>query len=170
MVRDSGAGVEKQVIMAFTECLILWIPLESVFQLFEGINAILFLVASSDYDQTLREETSVNRLREAVSLFDDVWQSRWEKVNCSAAFCHSTDTWCPFNAVTSLFLIEVLRRNIILDITDNTHTHIMIITDRTKFGLVEDYRLHYKLFWYWRALWWLCSFLKLYVQNMWKFL
>jgi guanine nucleotide-binding protein subunit alpha len=51
-------------------------PLESVFQVFEGINAILFLVASSDYDQTLREEISVNRLHEAVNLFRDVWHSR----------------------------------------------------------------------------------------------
>jgi hypothetical protein len=50
--------------------------LGSVFQLFEGINAILFLVASSDYDQTLREVTGVNRLREAVDLFEDVWHSR----------------------------------------------------------------------------------------------
>lgn len=48
-----------------------WLPL------FEGINAILFLVASSDYDQTLREETGVNRLREAVNLFEDVWHSRF---------------------------------------------------------------------------------------------
>ncbi|PNF43019.1 hypothetical protein B7P43_G09577 [Cryptotermes secundus] len=46
-------------------------------QLFEGINAILFLVASSDYDLTLREETGVNRLREAVSLFEDIWHNRF---------------------------------------------------------------------------------------------
>jgi guanine nucleotide-binding protein subunit alpha len=43
---------------------------------FEGIQTILFLVASSDFDQTLQEETSVNRLREAVNLFDDIWHSR----------------------------------------------------------------------------------------------
>lgn len=48
-----------------------WLPL------FEGINAILFLVASSDYDLTLREETGVNRLREAVSLFEDIWHNRF---------------------------------------------------------------------------------------------
>lgn len=48
-----------------------WLPL------FEGIHAILFLVASSDFDQTLREETSVNRLREAVHLFEDIWHSRF---------------------------------------------------------------------------------------------
>ncbi|XP_071448278.1 guanine nucleotide-binding protein G(f) subunit alpha [Hetaerina americana] len=46
-------------------------------QVFEGIHAILFLVASSSYDQTLREARTKNRLEEAVSLFDDVWNSRF---------------------------------------------------------------------------------------------
>lgn len=48
-----------------------WLPL------FQGIHAVLFLVASSDFDQTLREETSVNRLHEAVRLFEDIWHSRF---------------------------------------------------------------------------------------------
>lgn len=62
--------------MAGTDDCICGKPVVSLFQLFEGIQAILFLVASSDFDQTLREETSVNRLREAVNLFDDMWYSR----------------------------------------------------------------------------------------------
>lgn len=48
----------------------------SLFQVFEGIEAILFIAAASDFDQTLREETSVNRLRESVTLFQDMWHSR----------------------------------------------------------------------------------------------
>jgi len=44
---------------------------------FEGIQAILFIAAASDFDQTLREETNVNRLREAVNLFQDIWHSRF---------------------------------------------------------------------------------------------
>jgi len=44
---------------------------------FEGIEAILFIAAASDFDQTLREETSVNRLRESVTLFQDMWHSRF---------------------------------------------------------------------------------------------
>ncbi|CAH0404234.1 unnamed protein product [Chilo suppressalis] len=46
-------------------------------QVFEGINAIWFLVACSDFDQRLREENSQNRLQEAVELFEDVWLSRF---------------------------------------------------------------------------------------------
>ncbi|CAH1643024.1 unnamed protein product [Spodoptera littoralis] len=46
-------------------------------QVFEGINAIWFLVACSDFDQTLREDATQNRLKEALALFEDVWQSRF---------------------------------------------------------------------------------------------
>ncbi|NP_001159624.1 guanine nucleotide-binding protein G(f) subunit alpha [Bombyx mandarina] len=46
-------------------------------QVFEGINAIWFLVACSDFDQTLREDNTTNRLQESLNLFEDVWQSRF---------------------------------------------------------------------------------------------
>ncbi|CAG9794430.1 unnamed protein product [Diatraea saccharalis] len=46
-------------------------------QVFEGINAIWFLVACSDFDQRLREENTQNRLQEAIELFEDVWLSRF---------------------------------------------------------------------------------------------
>lgn len=45
-------------------------------QVFDGITAILFLVASSGFDLKLREDPSVNRLQEAFNLFQDVWKSR----------------------------------------------------------------------------------------------
>ncbi|XP_050669259.1 guanine nucleotide-binding protein G(f) subunit alpha isoform X2 [Leptidea sinapis] len=46
-------------------------------QVFEGIHAIWFLVACSDFEQTLREDNSQNRLKESLDLFEDVWQSRF---------------------------------------------------------------------------------------------
>lgn len=46
-------------------------------QVFEGIHAIWFLVACSDFDQNLREDGTQNRLKEALVLFEDVWQSRF---------------------------------------------------------------------------------------------
>ncbi|KAG8222920.1 hypothetical protein J437_LFUL000214 [Ladona fulva] len=46
-------------------------------QVFAGIQAILFLVASSSFDQTLREKNQVNRMEEALNLFDDVWNSKF---------------------------------------------------------------------------------------------
>ncbi|XP_073843928.1 G protein alpha subunit f isoform X1 [Musca autumnalis] len=46
-------------------------------QVFEGIQAVLFLISCSDFDQTLREDPKQNRLVEALSLFRGVWQNRF---------------------------------------------------------------------------------------------
>ncbi|KNC29201.1 Guanine nucleotide-binding protein G(f) subunit alpha [Lucilia cuprina] len=46
-------------------------------QVFEGIQAVLFLISCSDFDQTLREDPTQNRLQEALNLFRGVWQNRF---------------------------------------------------------------------------------------------
>lgn len=44
---------------------------------FENVTTILFLVAISEYDQTLFEDETVNRMQEALTLFDSICNSRW---------------------------------------------------------------------------------------------
>lgn len=44
---------------------------------FENVTAIVFMVALSEYDQMLYEDDSVNRMQEALNLFDSVSNSRW---------------------------------------------------------------------------------------------
>lgn len=44
---------------------------------FDNITAILFVVAISEYDQMLFEDERVNRMHEAVVLFDSLCNSRW---------------------------------------------------------------------------------------------
>jgi len=44
---------------------------------FENVTAIIFLVAISEYDQSLYEDESVNRMQEALALFDSIANSRW---------------------------------------------------------------------------------------------
>ncbi|KAG0168546.1 guanine nucleotide-binding protein subunit alpha [Apophysomyces sp. BC1034] len=44
---------------------------------FENVTAIVFLVAISEYDQVLAEDSSVNRLQESLTLFDSICNSRW---------------------------------------------------------------------------------------------
>lgn len=44
---------------------------------FENVTAIVFLVALSEYDQMLYEDESVNRMQEALNLFDSICNSRW---------------------------------------------------------------------------------------------
>lgn len=44
---------------------------------FENVTAIVFLVAISEYDQKLYEDETVNRMQEALTLFDSICNSRW---------------------------------------------------------------------------------------------
>lgn len=44
---------------------------------FQGITAVLFVLAVSEYDQMLFEDERVNRMHEAIMLFDSLCNSRW---------------------------------------------------------------------------------------------
>jgi len=44
---------------------------------FEDVTAIVFLAAISEYDQVLVEDETVNRMQEAMTLFDSICNSRW---------------------------------------------------------------------------------------------
>jgi guanine nucleotide-binding protein G(i) subunit alpha len=44
---------------------------------FENVTAHVFLVSLSEYDQMLDEDESVNRMQEALTLFDSICNSRW---------------------------------------------------------------------------------------------
>ncbi|GBM60267.1 Guanine nucleotide-binding protein G(s) subunit alpha [Araneus ventricosus] len=60
-------------------------------QVFDGITAILFLVASSGFDLKLREDPLVNRLQESLTLFQDVWNSRFLKESGFILFLNKQD-------------------------------------------------------------------------------
>ena len=38
---------------------------------------LIFLVAISEYDQTLYEDSDINRMNEAAGLFESISNSRW---------------------------------------------------------------------------------------------
>lgn len=44
---------------------------------FEGITAVLFVLAMSEYDQMLFEDERVNRMHESIMLFDTLLNSKW---------------------------------------------------------------------------------------------
>ncbi|XP_046986569.1 guanine nucleotide-binding protein G(f) subunit alpha [Schistocerca americana] len=60
-------------------------------QVFDGIRSVLFLVACSDFDQTLREQTSTNRLKEALILFENMWYSRFLQESGIILFLNKQD-------------------------------------------------------------------------------
>ena len=44
---------------------------------FENVTTILFIVAVSEYDQSLFEDVTMNRMNEALTLFDSICNSPW---------------------------------------------------------------------------------------------
>lgn len=58
---------------------------------FEGINAVLFLIACSDFDQSLREDKKKNRLQESLELFRDIFWSRFLRQSGIIVFLNKQD-------------------------------------------------------------------------------
>ena len=44
---------------------------------FENVSCLVFVAAISEYDQTLFEDESTNRVLEALNLFDEICNSKW---------------------------------------------------------------------------------------------
>ncbi|CAD5115368.1 DgyrCDS4347 [Dimorphilus gyrociliatus] len=44
---------------------------------FEGVTAIIFIVAMSEYDLTLAEDQEMNRMMESMKLFDSICNNKW---------------------------------------------------------------------------------------------
>ena len=49
------------------------------------------MVATSSYNMTLREDNSQNRLREALKLFNTIWNNRWLKTISVILFLNKQD-------------------------------------------------------------------------------
>lgn len=60
-------------------------------QAFDGIQAILFLISASDFDQRLREDPSKNRLQEAFDLFNDIHRSKFVRQAGLIVFLNKQD-------------------------------------------------------------------------------
>ncbi|KAF9117041.1 hypothetical protein BGX27_005591 [Mortierella sp. AM989] len=58
---------------------------------FEGVTAVLFLVAISGYDQCLVEDKDANQMEEAMMLFDQICNSQWFIDTAMIMFMNKTD-------------------------------------------------------------------------------
>jgi len=58
---------------------------------FEGVAAVIFVTSLSEYDQTLFEDGTTNRMLESLKLFDEVCNSRWFKDSHIILFLNKTD-------------------------------------------------------------------------------
>ncbi|XP_067936449.1 guanine nucleotide-binding protein G(s) subunit alpha isoforms short-like [Watersipora subatra] len=60
-------------------------------QCFNDVTAIIFVTACSSFNMTLREDNSVNRLRESLDLFKSIWNNRWLKTISVILFLNKQD-------------------------------------------------------------------------------
>lgn len=58
---------------------------------FDDVTCILFVVAASEYDQALLEDRKVNRLQEALVVFDQTVNSRWFRGKSVTLFFNKVD-------------------------------------------------------------------------------
>jgi hypothetical protein len=70
---------------------------------FENVTAIVFLVAISEYDQMLYEDESINRMQEALVLFDSICNSRWFVRTSIILFLNKVRPFLPFFLLSPTF-------------------------------------------------------------------
>ncbi|KAF3988718.1 hypothetical protein FT663_03217 [Candidozyma haemuli var. vulneris] len=58
---------------------------------FQDIDAVLFVLAVSEYDQTLYEDERVNRMKESLMLFEALCNSKWFKDTPFILFLNKVD-------------------------------------------------------------------------------
>ncbi|KAF9196832.1 hypothetical protein BGZ49_002679, partial [Haplosporangium sp. Z 27] len=118
---------------------------------FEGVTAVLFLVAISGYDQCLVEDKDSNQMEEALMLFDQICNSQWFIDTAMILFMNKTDilrekiktssirTYFPdyngpegdYNAVKEFFRSRFMRLNrsenkeVYVHYTDATDTNLL---------------------------------------------
>ena len=58
---------------------------------FQDVTAILFVVAMNSYDMRLYEDENVNRMHEAIQLFDEICNSKWFRQTALVLFLNKSD-------------------------------------------------------------------------------
>ena len=58
---------------------------------FENVTAVIFLAAISEYDQVLVEDDTMNRVQEALTLFDSICNSKWFTSTSMILFLNKID-------------------------------------------------------------------------------
>jgi len=58
---------------------------------FQDVTAIIFVVAMNEYDMKLYEDENVNRMHEAIQLFDEICNSKWFQNTSMILFLNKKD-------------------------------------------------------------------------------
>jgi len=119
---------------------------------FENVTAVLFVVDISAYDRMLYEDEKVNRLEEALNLFENICNSRWFRDTSIILFLNKSDLFKEkikrvpltktfpeytgentFDAGTNFLEQEFLKRN---HYKKPIYCHVTCATDTRNVGVV----------------------------------
>jgi len=118
---------------------------------FENVTAVLFVVDISAYDRMLYEDEKVNRLEEALNLFENICNSRWFRDTSIILFLNKSDlfkekvrkvplsvtfpdyTGTSFEQGTAFLEGEFLKRN---HYKKPIYSHVTCATDTRNVGVV----------------------------------
>ncbi|KNC79921.1 hypothetical protein SARC_07701 [Sphaeroforma arctica JP610] len=136
-------------------------------QCFADVTGIIYIVATSAYNQYLREDTSQNRLVESLELFTSIWKNRWlsqvsvvlflnkcdllkEKIEVSdmGDYFDDYDGGCDYENAKGFIRSKFLAIGIATE-TRRLYPHFTIATDTANikrvFTDVKDIILHFHL-------------------------
>ena len=88
---------------------------------FDCVTAVIFCASLSEYDQTLREDDSQNRMKESLLLFDEICNSPWFRDTAFVLFLNKTD------------LFEEKIKRVPLSVCFNDYTGDMSFKDASEF-------------------------------------
>uniref|UniRef100_A0AAR2JSW8 Guanine nucleotide binding protein (G protein), alpha inhibiting activity polypeptide 3 n=1 Tax=Pygocentrus nattereri TaxID=42514 RepID=A0AAR2JSW8_PYGNA len=106
---------------------------------FEGVTAIIFCVALSDYDLVLAEDEEMNRMHESMKLFDSICNNKWftdtrsPLTICYPEYCGS-NTYEEAAAYIQCQFEDLNRRKD----TKEIYTHFTCATDTKNVQFVFD--------------------------------
>jgi guanine nucleotide-binding protein G(i) subunit alpha len=60
---------------------------------FDSVDAVVFVVAMSEYDQVLSEDKSVNRMKESLKLFSTICNIKWFRKASMLLFLNKKDVF-----------------------------------------------------------------------------
>ena len=70
---------------------------------FEGVTAVIFVAAISEYDQVLFEDKSQNRMIEAIALFREVCNLKWFRKTAMILFLNKRDLFEAKHVLSIVF-------------------------------------------------------------------
>jgi len=73
---------------------------------FDSVTAVVFMIAISAYDQTLVEDETVNRMAEAINLFESTCNSKWFANTAFILFLNKIDLFkekLPVSPISNYF-------------------------------------------------------------------